>query len=770
MKIKDTLVTSNSKKHLNLLCDIGDLAALLSTSADIEIFLQRTVVMVAQHLSADVCSIYLYDENCGELFLKATIGLNPEAVNRIRMKPGEGLVGTSFQRLEPICEASASSNPNFRLFKEADEERFESFLAVPIRRGIGRIGVLVLQHEKTGYFEDIDIMALKAIASQLAGAIENARLLINLDLSECEPAHGKIPEDLYFIKGESASAGFALAAATVVKKSHGILMSSDLAPDINYSLKDFFEALNQTIRQLEELQSNLSERLPESAALIFSAHFMILKDRKFIDKIVEKISAGISPFDAVKSVAKHYIDFFLSSDHAYIREKASDMEDLAGRILKNFPGRFKQDTLIEEGRIVIAGNLYPSEILKLAKEDVRGIILVSGGVTSHVAILARSMKIPLVIANRPELMHITEGTSILLDADIGNIFVKPSPDVINHYGNRKAAQEEAASLQGILKPRTLTADGHRINLLANINLLSELKIAKDLQAEGVGLYRTEFPFLIRTNFPSEEEQYQIYKRLLDEMEGRIVTIRTLDVGGDKMLAYSDASAEANPELGLRSIRFSLRHPDIFWQQIRAILRAGANTEKLRIMFPMISSVDEFKGARNAIKDCVRSLERQRMSFHPNPEIGMMIELPSISEIIEDLAEFADFFSIGSNDFVQYMLAVDRTNQMVADYYRPEHPSVLRALSKIVKAVLTHDKDISICGEMAHEPEFIPFLIGIGISTLSVDTQFLLSVQEQIGQIKISDAKAYTRKLLGQSTIRGVHEVLMEAGEDQFKTA
>ncbi|MDM8524396.1 phosphoenolpyruvate--protein phosphotransferase [Desulfococcaceae bacterium HSG8] len=752
------------RNHFNLLCDIGDLAVLLAESSDIDTFLNRTVDMVARYLNAQVCSIYLYEERSKTLVLKATVGLNPGAVGKIRMKIGEGLVGTNFERQRPMREASASLNSKFKYFKEADEDRFESFLSVPIQRGSRKIGILVVQHENQGYFNEIDVVILRALSAQLAGTIESARVIKDLrqtKVRQPETPSPNIFEDLQFVKGESASGGYAFAPSTIFKRSHGTLLFMD--PDDTdraYSLKDFQKAVQKTSDQLIEFQTRLAEQLLESASLIFDAHFMILKDAQFINKIVQHIMNGISPPKAVKEVARHYIEIFSASSNAYIREKVNDVEDLAGRILKNlYNWSVEEGEEVWEGRIVVAKELYPSEVLKLASEDVKGIILVSGGVTSHVSILSRSLKIPLIIANRPELLNLPEGTVVLLDAEIGNIYVCPTEQIIRQFENRKKTERTTDSMKEAMSPVTRTRDGVRVHLLANINLLSELAIARDLKSEGIGLYRTEFPFLIRSTFPSEEEQYLVYKRLFDEMAGQEISIRTLDIGGDKMLAYSAPTSGTNPELGLRSIRFSLHRKDIFGQQIRAILRAAADSENIRIMFPMISSLDEFLEAKQSVLDCIVSLESEYIPHHHDPAIGMMLELPSVMGIIRELAREADFFSIGTNDFVQYMIGVDRTNEKVADYYCPHHPSVLRGLAHIVEAVTDEKKDIVICGEMAHESEYIPFLLGIGIRKFSVDPQFLPRLQERITNLSLSDAMEHTRKLLSEFTIKGTREVL-----------
>ncbi|WP_373501415.1 phosphoenolpyruvate--protein phosphotransferase [Desulfococcus sp.] len=750
------------RDHLNLLCDIGDLAALVTGSHNIETFLDSTVKLVSRHLAADVCSIYLYDETSEELVLKATVGLNPRAVGRVRMKPGEGLVGTSFEHLSPIREAHARCNPLFKYFEETDEDRFESFLSVPIQRGAQRIGVLVVQHEEADYFSERDVMALRASASQLAGAVENARLLMDLYEATGTPVETQdhAQAALKFIRGQSASEGVAHGPISFFKKSHVAFLSGNANLCSRYTVEDFHQAVNQTSRQLADLQARLSERLPESASLIFTAHFMILKDPKFIDRIVHQISEGASPPDAVRNVARHYISVFSSSSHAYIREKVSDIEDLAGRILKNL---FRQGSSErqenEKGKIVVAGELYPSEILKLASEDVQGIILVKGGITSHVSILARSLKIPLVIADHPNLMDLPEETPVLLDANVGNIYVRPDKEILLQFAGHKAAGRVLPKSPPTACPITCTLDGTRIRLLANINLLSELSIAKELNAEGIGLYRTEFPFIVRPTFPSEEEQYLVYKHLFDEMAGREITIRTLDISGDKALVYSNATSGKNPDLGLRSIRFSLSNRPLFEQQLRAILRAGAEAGRLRIMFPMISSLDEFREARRIVDDCLTDLAREDLPHHPKPFIGMMVEVPSVVEIMPALGREADFFSIGTNDFIQYTLAVDRTNEKVAGYYRAYHPAVLRGLARIVRAATAAGREIAVCGEMGHEAEYIPFLLGIGIRTLSVGPQFLPAVHDRISGMRLRDAERIAEALLSEDTLAGAFSVL-----------
>ncbi len=743
------------QQHLSLLCDIGELSNLMTESEDINSFLQQTVQLVASHLYAEVGSIYLYDAAQNDLTLKATVGLDPLSVGRVRMKIGEGLVGTTMEQMSPLCDGEACLNPRFKYFVETKEDPFNSFLSVPIHRGSEKIGVLVVQHRQANYFKQADIMALRALAAQLAGTIANARQMIDLKTPHVKSrSMDHILETLRFVKGEATATGYALAPAALLKPVDPLLL--DLPEEAFHdSLNAYVRARQETLQQLKRLQERLVMQLPESAALIFEAHYMILKDPRFDEQIASLIRQGGTTAEAVRQAARHFIRIFDTSPSPYIREKAQDILDLARRLLFNLQKVKTGNASPIDAHIVISSQLFPSDVLKLASESVAGIILVGGGVTSHVAIIARSLKIPMIIATETDLLHLPEGVRILMDAEVGNIYINPSEEVRRPFEERNQTRRYLAGEIESVKPETYTADGVRVHLLANINLLSELGLARELKAEGVGLYRSEFPFIVRSVLPSEEEQYQVYTHLFEQMEGLPIHIRALDVGGDKVLPYLNLPQEANPELGLRSIRFLLKHRDVFDQQLRAILRAGADAAHLGIMFPMISSLDEFEAASHTLQQSINALSAEGTDHHPHPMIGAMIEMPSVLTVIDELAEKADFFSIGTNDFIQYMLAVDRTNENVADYYRPFHPSILRALAHIVDRVSARRKPIFVCGEVAYDPEFIPFLVGIGVRRLSVAPQFIPTVQKTIASISISDSQAYARTLLAASTLSQV---------------
>ncbi len=747
--------------HLHFLQDTSEILAALTGSRDLDGFLTRLVKLVARHLDADVCSIYLLEAESQQLVLRATTGLNAEAIGKVRMQVGEGLVGTALKELRPICESCASHHPAFRYFPGTDEERYEAFLAVPILRGIEKVGVLVVQREQSRAFVPEDVAALRVVTAQLAGTVEQARALMLAENGAQElPAAPREPLPP-FLRGEPGAPG--CAAGQALRYDRRFSLAQDVMPDLpvdgSADGRQLIEkAIERTEAQLRRMQEELGQRLPEAAALIFEAHLMMLHDRGFVDGMFTRVAAGASAAGAVAEVARSYMQRFQRSTHDYLREKAQDVEDLALRLITNLAAAESVDTLPLAGRIVIARDVLPSDMLKLALENVAGVVLTSGGVTSHVAILARSLGVPMIIAHNPRLAEINDDTDLMVDADSGNLYINPSNEVTERYRQRekvRAAAESAAEV----KPETLTADGRQIHLLANINLLSELDLALRMQCEGVGLYRSEFPFLIRTTLPDSAEQQAIYLRLLERMAGRPVTIRTLDAGGDKMLSFFDEAGEENPELGLRSVRFTLRHPDIMEQQLKAILEAGAQSSAhLGIMFPMVSSLDEFRRARAMCMQIADRLEAVNDIPWP-PPVGMMIELPAVLETLEAFAAEADFFSIGTNDFVQYMLAVDRTNAQVASYYCPHHPAVLRALARAIGIINKAGKPVTVCGEMAHDMRYVPFFIGAGLSRLSVDPHWLPELQSGIARWSTAQCRQYTAALLKQDTIEATAALL-----------
>jgi phosphotransferase system, enzyme I, PtsP len=748
-----------AKDNVDLICDIGELAGLFEKSHSLSDFLQSAVSIVAFHMRAAVCSIYLYDTEREVLTLAATQGLNADGVGKVTLNLGEGIVGTAMKELRPICEGHGSLNPNFKPIDGIFEENYEAFLAVPILlRGVMRVGVLVTQDPQPNYFHENDIKALRAISSQLAVVIENAKLLMSLHEAEqrvVEPKEEEMPAQPTFVKGVTASSGVVRGTAVVVD-GHGYdVLTAPGDDDANpASLDDFELALQESIAQLTVLQNRMEERLGDVASLIFNAHLLILKDEGFSGQMRKLIEQGTPADRAVTSVVNAYIGLFSKSKNPRLQEKVLDVKDLGHRLLRNIQ-QHGEDQGDYAGQILIARELLPSDVLKFAAQNVEGIVIVQGGITAHISILARSLRVPMVFVENEAILNVDEGCLILIDANQGTLFLDPSDAVLKQYDaivNRQDTERLS------VKPETFTVDGTKIKLLSNVNLLSDIEFALENKAEGIGLYRSEFPFIIRNEFPSEEAQRLIYERIYQDMPDKEVILRTLDVGGDKKLPYHHHDEEANPFLGLRAIRFSLKNLPIFKQQLRAMLRAGAD-RKLKIMFPFISSVDDFLEAKEVMNLCIRELAAEALPHNANPKVGLMVELPAAVEIIDELADAADFFSIGTNDLIQYLLAVDRTNESVSSMYVCHHPAVLRSVYRIVNSAIHNDVDVSVCGDMALNEDMLKFLIGIGVRKISIDPQQIPRVQAFIGGLHTEEARRHARKLLRFGTLREVNQFL-----------
>ena len=744
-------------EHYSLICNISELSALFHEAMDLRTFLDRTARMVAEHMRAEVCSIYLYNPSDRELTMTATRGLNRDLLGVVRLKLGEGLTGTALKELRHIEEPVASESPYYRHIPHLKEEEFESFLAVPLTRGITRIGVLVVQRRKNHRFTRMDVQGLRAVGAQLTSTIENARLLLGTSALPSEGDDYLAPDVEATFEGQVASGGLALGPSLSLDREgqYDSLADAEYPPDL--TLDDFRHALSATEQQLEDMQAQVGERLSDVASLIFSSHLLILKDPGFTAGVATLIGEGAPVARAVLGVANAYLSRFQASTIGFVREKANDVRDVVTRLLHNLADAEAESPECR-GRIVVAREFFPSQLLRLSSEQVAGVILVTGGVTSHVAILARSLVVPLVIVNDQRLLALPPRTDILLDADHGRVYVRPTDAVLGRYRTRLAAQAARAADPSAIAPRTCTSDGEVIQLMANVNLMSDADLARRLGAEGIGLYRTEFPFMVRRELPTEEEQFELYRDLVARFPHGEIHFRTLDVGGDKVLSYFPDMREQNPFLGVRSIRFTLRNRDIFIQQIRAMLRANAG-RKLHVMFPMISSIEELRAGRGMVEQCISELHAEDHEFSNEVAVGAMVEVPSIVPLIDEFAREADFLAIGTNDLIQYLLAVDRTNEKVAHLYLPHHPAVLRTLHAVATGCIERGVPLSVCGDMAHQAQYLPFLIGIGVRSLSVEPICLPAVQATVARIELVEAQALAEEMLAATTVAEVNELL-----------
>ncbi len=746
------------KKTFDLLCSVGELTSLFQKSTNIKGLLQLVVRTIATHMHTHACAIFLLEKDSNMLVMRATVGFNEEMIDQIRLEEGEGITGTALAEGKPICVGHGSNDPHFKHVPGIFEEKYESFLAVPIIHSSTKLGVIVMEDQRADYYNDRDIRALTAIASQLATFLEHANMLIELrsnqsrvGQTEGEEAvvNHKRPSKTTYI-GKATSGGICLGWAVIVSGNAGndlIMHISD--EEYEETMEAFERALQMTQRQLEEMQSHMEERLSEAGSLIFGSHLLMLSDEEFSGSMRNYIREGVNPSEAIGKVVSNYVELFRQSDNVNVREKIHDVEDLGHRLLRNLSGKAVKDGDYS-GQIVVADNLLPSELVKLAAQNVEGFIIRGTGLTSHISILSRSLNIPTVLLGEDEFFNNIDDSFLIVDAFQGHIIIDPDDEQVQRYRRLRQemskvtsnTQEEPSREE--LSNTCNTADGQKAELLANINLISDLASARKAGTEGVGLYRSEYLFLVRNDFPPEEEQYLIYRRLMEQVEP--VYFRTMDIGGDKFLSVANIRHEENPFMGLRAIRYALQYPSVFKPQLRALLRAGKDSS-LRILFPLIGGPDDFHSAREMTLEAMEELRREGIEHNEDPRFGAMIELPSAALLSGRIAETADFLSIGTNDLVQYVLGVDRTNNQVTQFYSSYHPAVLKTLKQVADTARENECPVSVCGDSAGDPGMLVFFIGIGIRIFSVDPRLLPQVRSYIASIDTGEARKIAERML-----------------------
>ena len=525
----------------------------------------------------------------------------------------------------------------------------------------------------------------------------------------------------------------------------------------------FETALIQTRAQILEMQQQIAEAIGAKDAGIFDAHLLVIEDRTLIDEVLRKLDSELWNVEHIfEEVATHYADTLSKIDDPYLRERALDIQDVTRRVVRNLLGRAPKDFLaLKESHIIIAHNITPSDTATMNRERVLGFATDLGSRTSHTAIMARSLNIPAVVALHDATEKLESGQEVLLDGYNGLLIIDPTPDTLWHYGelqHRKELVEE--QLTGLRETVSKTKDGRHIVLSANIELPNEVDAVVESGAEGIGLYRTEFLYLHRPTLPSEEEQYETYRGVAERVAPHPLIIRTFDLGGDKIASGMDSEDELNPFLGLRAIRFCLENIDIFKAQLRAILRAGS-VGNVKIMFPMISGVPELRRGLAVLDECKAELTQEGVPFGTETEVGAMIEIPSAALCGESLAREVDFFSIGTNDLIQYALAVDRVNERIAHLYEPTHPAVLRLLKMIADAAHAQNIWVGVCGEMAGDLATMPLLLGLGMDELSVSASLVPRVKRAVQSLALPECQQLVEEALKMET---PSEILTRSGE------
>ncbi|PZE22562.1 phosphoenolpyruvate--protein phosphotransferase [Paenibacillus xerothermodurans] len=565
------------------------------------------------------------------------------------------------------------------------------------------------------------------------------------------------------VEGIGASSGIAMGNAFVIPTWEWDFPDKLIdVTDLAYEFERLYDGIRSSKNEIEHIKQEFVTVLGEEQTSIFDAHLAILEDPIFMSEVQGIMQRQYKAAEvAVKEAIDKFVNMFDLLDDQYMKERALDIKDVGNRLLKHLLGVL-EDTLPPRDHpyIVVAKELIPSQMVHLDPNQALGLVTMLGGKTSHVAIMARAMGVPYVLGLEGKLSTpIQNGDFLIIDGDEGVVYVNPSEELIERYTIRKSLwHKQHEQLQALAEVPAQTKDGAAFQLAANISTVKDLELALRNGASGVGLFRTEFLYMDRDSLPQEEEQFTVYRQAAEQMGGKPVVIRTLDIGGDKSLDYFELPEEENPSLGYRAIRISLDHTDLFKTQLRAILRAS-HYGRIKILYPMISSIEELDKANTILESVKQELRGESIPFAHNIEVGIMIEVPAAVIIAELLAPKVDFFSIGTNDLVQYILAVDRMNETVAHLYDPFHPAVLRMLKRTVEAAKTANLQVSVCGEMAGDIRALPIWLALGITDLSMSVQSILRVKNSLLQSSLKECSAIWRELDQCSSGKAVVEVL-----------
>ena len=741
----------------------------VSTAPDLESVLDLIVRRIQRAMRTQVCSIFLFDPVRKRYVLRATQGLNQEAVGKVSLSMTEGIVGQVGQRAEPVNLEDASRHPAFHYLQATGEERFHAFLGVPIIHHRSVLGVLVVQQIEHRRFDESEEAFMVTLSAQLAGIIAHAEATGSINIESApELAEGDgsasprpVVHDKRF-NGVAAAPGVAIGTVVVAT----LAAELETVPDkpgrgVERELNDFHAALEAVRDDLVTLGKSLAQRLRPEEQALFDVYLRMLDDSALRGEIEQRIEQGQWAQGALRDVILAQVQQFSRMEDAYLRERATDVRDLGRRLLsylQESAGPVKMEC--PDNTILIADELSPAMLGMVPEEQLSGMVAVSGSGNSHAAILARSIGIPTVMGVVDLPFTRLEGRKVIVDGYSGRVYVNPSEQLLEAFTRvMRDEQAVAAGLEGLKDLPAETTDGYRMPLWVNTGLVADVTRSLERGAEGIGLYRTEIPFMIRDFFPSEQEQLQSYRNQLEAFAPRPVTMRTLDIGGDKALPYFPID-EDNPFLGWRGIRVTLDHPEIFLVQVRAMLRAAEGLDNLRIMLPMVTSIHEVEEAIRQIERAVVELQEEGYAVK-RPPVGVMVEVPAAVYQVRRFARMVDFISVGSNDLTQYILAVDRNNPRVAGLYAAYHPAVLRALQYIARETRREGKPVSICGEMAADPGGALLLMAMGYEVLSMNANNLPRVKSAIRGVSLVRAQSLLNRVLRMGDAEEIHQYLRE---------
>ena len=750
--------------------DLQDLLREVASGLGLRRAFSMVVSRVTRLMECDVCSLFILDAEDNSLQLVANHGYEIGEVRDIVIPPNEGVVGTVVRRAEPLNLADVRQHPSYYDVASVNEEDFPRFLAVPLIEYGQVLGVLVAQSATRSFTED-DAGSLTLLATGLAPHIAHALATKELDLHTVRATQ---LEQRQF-KGYAGSPGIAIGTA-VLRQPDAQL---ELVPfrqieseGIEAALTDFDQALEVVRSDITAGKERMQDALGPEELALFDAYLHMLDDEALPLEVRDAIREDLLwSQTAVKRVfTKHIRDIERSENH-YLAERGQDLRDLAQSILAAMQPRTDTIRDIPPDTILVAHEITASMLSEVHSEHLIGFAALAGSMNSHATILARALNLPAVIGAKDIPLAELDNTPIIVDGFTGEVIVNPSPATLERFRNlAESEQTFQVELETIRDLPCETLDGHRINIWVNIGLGSEISRSLDRGAEGIGLFRTEVPFAVRSRFPTEEEQRQIYREHMDAFNPQPVTMRTLDIGGDKDLPYFKIE-EDNPFLGWRGIRVTLDHPDIFLQQIRAMFKANAGLEGvLRIMLPMVSNLEEIRVAKRLIDQAFQEIKDEGVTDAKEPQVGVLVEVPSLIFLRQKLINMVDFLAIGTNDLTQYMLAASRTNPRVAEQYQEFDPAMLIALRMLAKTAHEARKPIGICGELAGSVEGAVLCIGMGYDVLSMNATNIPRVKWVVRNITLTNCRRIVARVLRMSnandTLNYIREQLAGAGLDR----
>ncbi|MEA2933565.1 MAG: phosphotransferase system, enzyme PtsP [Variibacter sp.] len=705
--------------------------------------LDKIVVLIAANMVAEVCSVYVLRVD-GTLELYATEGLNPEAVHQTVIAANEGLVGLVAREANAINLSDAQTHPAFSYRPETGEEIYHSFLGVPILRAGNTLGVLVVQNRAHRTYSEEEIEALQTTAMVLAEMIASGELAA-LARPGAEPA---VRRQLH-LSGLALSEGIALGH--VVLHEPRIVITNFIAEDIQKELKRLDTAVETLRAELDDMLGRGEMADGGEHRDVLEAFRMFAHDRGWLHKMREAVMTGLTAEAGVERVESDTRARMMRQTDPYLRERLHDLDDLANRLLRQLTGQShvpsKED--LPENAIVVARNMGPAALLDYDRSRLRGLVLEESGPTSHVTIVARALGIPAVGQIENATGSVDPGDAIIVDGVSGEVHVRPASGVENAYIEKvRFRARRQAQYRALREVPCVTKDGEEIALHLNAGLLVDLPHIEETGASGIGLFRTELQFMVAATFPRTSEQYSLYRAVLDAAGDRPVTFRTLDVGGDKILPYMRVVEEENPALGWRAIRLGLDRPGLLRSQIRALLRA-ASGRNLRVMFPMVSAIDEFDQAKDLVEHELTHLRRHGHVLPQQIQIGAMLEVPALLFQLEEIMERVDFLSVGSNDLMQFLFAADRDNNFVCNRFDAISVPMLRALKQVVDASKKHGKPVTLCGELAAQPLGALALVGIGFRSLSVSPAALGPVKSLLLEVEAERLRQVVSDLISR---------------------